>query len=213
MQKELTARAEVRALQAQINPHFLFNTLNTIASFTRTDPLRARELLREFSSFYRATLDNSGSLIPVSREVAQTKRYLTFEKARFGEDRVLATFDVSEDVEDTLVPAFVIQPIVENAVRHGMGDDDALRIDVTVHQDGEDAILIAVADNGVGMDEVPPPDCLTSVLPVPTPALPRVAAPVWPCTIFRSASIAFMGRTPIRVSNRAGQGHQSAPSS
>ena len=153
VQKELTARAEVRALQAQINPHFLFNTLNTIASFTRTDPLRARELLREFSSFYRATLDNSGSLIPVSREVAQTKRYLTFEKARFGEDRVLATFDVSEDVEDTLVPAFVIQPIVENAVRHGMGDDDALRIDVTVHQDGEDAILIAVADNGVGMDE------------------------------------------------------------
>ena len=148
-----TPRAEVRALQAQINPHFLFNTLNTIASFTRTDPLRARELLREFSSFYRATLDNSGSLIPVSREVAQTKRYLTFEKARFGEDRVLATFDVSEDVEDTLVPAFVIQPIVENAVRHGMGDDDALRIDVTVHQDGEDAILIAVADNGVGMDE------------------------------------------------------------
>ena len=153
VQKELTARAEVRALQAQINPHFLFNTLNTIASFTRTDPLRARELLREFSSFYRATLDNSGSLIPVSREVAQTKRYLTFEKARFGEDRVLATFDVSEDVEDTLVPAFVIQPIVENAVRHGMGDDGALRIDVTVHQDGEDAILIAVADNGVGMDE------------------------------------------------------------
>lgn len=153
VQKELTARAEVRALQAQINPHFLFNTLNTIASFTRTDPLRARELLREFSSFYRATLDNSGSLIPVSREVAQTKRYLTFEKARFGEDRVLATFDVSEDVEDTLVPAFVIQPIVENAVRHGMSDDDALRIDVTVHQDGEDAILIAVADNGVGMDE------------------------------------------------------------
>ena len=149
----LLEKTQLRSLRSQINPHFLFNTLNTIASFTRTDPLRARELLREFSSFYRATLDNSGSLIPVSREVAQTKRYLTFEKARFGEDRVLATFDVSEDVEDTLVPAFVIQPIVENAVRHGMGDDDALRIDVTVHQDGEDAILIAVADNGVGMDE------------------------------------------------------------
>ena len=131
-QKRLLAQSEIKLLQAQINPHFLFNTLNTIASFTRTDPLRARELLREFSSFYRATLDNSGSLIPVSREVAQTKRYLTFEKARFGEDRVLATFDVSEDVEDTLVPAFVIQPIVENAVRHGMGDGDALQIEETV---------------------------------------------------------------------------------
>lgn len=153
VQKELTARAEVRALQAQINPHFLFNTLNTIASFTRTDPLRARELLREFSSFYRATLDNSGSLIPVTREVSQTKRYLTFEKARFGEDRVLASFNVAEDVEDTPVPAFVIQPLVENAVRHGMGDEEALHIDVSVAEDGEDAILITVADDGVGMDE------------------------------------------------------------
>ena len=72
VQKELTARAEVRALQAQINPHFLFNTLNTIASFTRTDPLRARELLREFSSFYRATLDNSG--IAYSRSRARLPR-------------------------------------------------------------------------------------------------------------------------------------------
>ena len=153
VQQELTARAEVRALQAQINPHFLFNTLNTIASFTRTDPLRARELLREFSSFYRATLDNSGSLIPVEREGAQTKRYLVFEKARFGEDRVQATFDIEPGVEDTQVPAFVIQPLVENAVRHAMGDEDALHINVTVAQDGEDAILITVADDGVGMDE------------------------------------------------------------
>ena len=153
VQQELTARAEVRALQAQINPHFLFNTLNTIASFTRTDPKRARELLREFSSFYRATLDNSGSLIPVTREVAQTKRYLTFEKARFGEDRVLADFTVAENVEDTPVPAFVIQPLVENAVRHAMPDEGPLHIDVSVVEDGEDAILITVADDGVGMDE------------------------------------------------------------
>ena len=124
LQSELTARAEVRALQAQINPHFLFNTLNTIAALTRTEPLRARELLREFASFYRATLDNSGSLIPVSREIEQTLRYLTFEKARFGEDRIGVNVDIDEEVEDTLVPAFVIQPLVENAVRHAMGDED-----------------------------------------------------------------------------------------
>ena len=117
-QAELTARAEVRALQAQINPHFLFNTLNTIASLTRTEPLRARELLREFSQFYRATLENSGQLIAVKREIAQTLRYLKFEKARFGEDRVLVEVDVDEDAEDVLIPAFVIQPLVENAVRH-----------------------------------------------------------------------------------------------
>ena len=153
LQQELTARAEVRALQAQINPHFLFNTLNTIASFTRTDPLRARELLREFSTFYRATLDNSGSLIPVEREVAQTQRYLVFEKARFGDDRIIDTFEIEDGVGETPIPAFTIQPLVENAVRHGMDDEGPLHIDLSVYRDGENAVMVKVTDDGVGMDE------------------------------------------------------------
>ncbi len=153
LQEELTARAEVRALQAQINPHFLFNTLNTIASFTRTDPVRARELLREFSSFYRSTLDNSGSLIPVTREIAQTRRYLTFELARFGEDRIKATFTIEPGLEGTLVPAFIIQPLVENAVRHAMRDEGTLHITVTVASCDDGAVSIEVADDGVGMSE------------------------------------------------------------
>ena len=152
-QAELTARAEVRALQAQINPHFLFNTLNTIAAFTRIEPLRARELLREFSQFYRATLENSGQLIPVKRELEQTLRYLKFEKARFGEDRILVNVDVDVDAEEVLVPAFVIQPLVENAVRHAMPDEGALTIRIAVELAGEDAVDILVADDGVGMDE------------------------------------------------------------
>lgn len=153
LQEELTARAEVRALQAQINPHFLFNTLNTIASFTRTDPARARELLREFSSFYRSTLDNSGSLIPVTREIQQTKRYLTFEQARFGDDRIDAEFSVEDDVKDAPVPAFVIQPLVENAVRHAMRDEGTLHIQVSVRAAEENALTIEVEDDGVGMDK------------------------------------------------------------
>lgn len=152
LQEELTARAEVRALQAQINPHFLFNTLNTIAAFTRTDPLRARELLREFSAFYRATLDNSGSLIPVSREVAQTERYLMFEKARFGEDRIVDHMEVEPEATEALVPAFIIQPLVENAVRHAMRDEGPLTISVRVRRDGPDTLAIEVQDDGVGMD-------------------------------------------------------------
>ena len=153
LQEELTARAEVRALQAQINPHFLFNTLNTIASFTRTDPARARELLREFSSFYRSTLDNSGSLIPVTREIQQTKRYLTFEQARFGSDRIEANFSVEDEVQDSPVPSFIIQPLVENAVRHAMRDEGALHINVSVRAAGENALTIEVEDDGVGMDK------------------------------------------------------------
>ncbi len=153
LQDELTARAELRALQAQINPHFLFNTLNTIASLTRTDPLRARELLREFSSFYRATLENSGSFIPLSREISQTARYLLFEKARFGEDRIVDTFDVTSAAQGAPVPAFIIQPLVENAVRHGMKDEGALHIAVRASVPEEGTVLIEVADDGVGMDE------------------------------------------------------------
>lgn len=152
-QEELTARAEVRALQAQINPHFLFNTLNTIALFTRTDPARARELLREFASFYRSTLDNSGSLIPLSREIAQTRRYLVFERARFGEDRIVADFDVEPEVEDTPVPAFIVQPLVENAVRHAMRDEAPLHIWVSIRPAGDEALDIEVSDDGVGMDD------------------------------------------------------------
>lgn len=153
LQEELTARAEVRALQAQINPHFLFNTLNTIASLTRTDPARARELLRDFSAFYRSMLDNTDALIPVTREIAQTKRYLMFEFARFGEDRISAEFTVDENAEDASVPAFIIQPLVENAVRHGMRDEGTLHIRVAVHADDDGAITIEITDDGMGMDE------------------------------------------------------------
>lgn len=151
-QAELTARAEVKALQAQINPHFLFNTLNTIASFTRTDPTKARDLLREFSRFYRRTLENSEkTLIPFSQELEQTRRYLAIEKARFGEERILETERVEPGCEDLPVPSFLVQPIVENAVRHAMRDEGTLHIDVQATTDKDD-ILIAVTDDGLGMD-------------------------------------------------------------
>ena len=152
-QAELTARAEVKALQAQINPHFLFNTLNTIASFTRTNPTKARDLLREFSTFYRRTLESSEkTLIPLSQELEQTRRYLKIEKARFGEDRIVETEHVEAGCGELGVPSFLVQPIVENAVRHAMRDEGPLHVDVQVATDGDD-ILIAVADDGLGMDK------------------------------------------------------------
>ena len=151
-QAELTARAEVKALQAQINPHFLFNTLNTIAALTRTDPTKARDLLREFSAFYRRTLESSQSLIPLSEELEQTRRYLKIEKARFGEDRIVETEHVDAGCEDVKVPGFIIQPIVENAVRHAMRDEGPLHIDIQVVEDLGD-VMIAVADDGLGMNE------------------------------------------------------------
>ncbi len=149
---ELTAKAEVKALQAQINPHFLFNTLNTIAALVRTDPVKARNLLREFAVFYRQTLENSESKIPIQKELEQTRRYLTFEYARFGEDRIAEFEHISPTCENVHVPAFIIQPLVENAVRHAMGDEKPLHINILVGSDGSDC-LISVIDDGVGMEE------------------------------------------------------------
>ncbi|WP_035425306.1 sensor histidine kinase [Atopobium fossor] len=151
-QAELTAKAEVKALQAQINPHFLFNTLNTMAALTRTDPMRARTLLREFATFYRQTLENSEALISIEKELEQTRRYLGFEHARFGEDRIIEHEYVEPGCEQIQVPAFIIQPIVENAVRHGMRDDGPLHIDIHIATEGDD-ILISVTDDGLGMNE------------------------------------------------------------
>ena len=150
-QAELAAQAEVKALQAQINPHFLFNTLNTIAALTRTDPVKARDLLREFSVFYRRTLENSQSTITLAAELDQTRRYVHIEQARFGEDRIVLSERVEEGCGDVKVPGFIVQPIVENAVRHAMRDEGPLHIDMQVAIDGSD-LLIAVADDGVGMD-------------------------------------------------------------
>ena len=153
LQAELTARAEVKALQAQINPHFLFNTLNTIASLCRTDPMKARDVLRTFSVFYRRTLEGSEkTLIPLEQELEQTRRYLVIEKARFGEDRIVESEHVEAGCERLPVPSFLVQPIVENAVRHAMRDSGPLNIDIHVAMDGDD-ILVAVADDGLGMTQ------------------------------------------------------------
>ena len=150
-QVELATKAELQALQAQINPHFLFNTINTIASLIRTDPARARALLREFAAFYRQTLENSNDLIPLDREMQQTMRYFAFEQARFGAERVRLEADI-DDFGDLRVPSFIIQPIVENAVNHAMPAEGQLNIDISIEEAGDD-VVITVADDGVGMSE------------------------------------------------------------
>ena len=149
---ELAAKMELRALQAQINPHFLFNTINTIASMIRTDPRQARILLREFAVFYRKTLENSQDLITLEQELTQTIRYLGFEKARFGDERIQLTKDVEPGLDQLKVPSFIVQPIVENAVGHAMRPGSTpLHIDVSARRQGDD-VVIAIADDGVGMD-------------------------------------------------------------
>ena len=151
-QKKLTTSMELKALQAQINPHFLFNTINTIASFIRTDPDQARTLLREFAVFYRSTLEDASDLIPLDRELKQVQRYFMFEVARFGEDRLELVVDVDPEILQLYVPSFMVQPLVENAVKHAMRAEGKLTVSITGEFRGDD-ICIVVSDNGVGMTE------------------------------------------------------------
>jgi two-component system sensor histidine kinase LytS len=149
-QTELATRMELKALQAQINPHFLFNTINTIASLIRTDPARARELLREFAAFYRRTLESGDQLITLGQEIEQTRRYLTFELARFG-DRIVVEENLEPEVLQVLVPAFIVQPLVENAISHGMRAEGPLTIRLFSATDEDGSIRITVADDGAGI--------------------------------------------------------------
>ena len=151
-QTKLATSMELKALQSQINPHFLFNTINTIASLIRTNPEKARVLLREFAVFYRRTLEDSADLILFAREIEQTMRYFTFEVARFGDDRVAMEVSIEPEVEDMLIPPFLIQPLVENAVRHAMPSEGKLIVTISGEVDGDD-VIVRVGDNGVGMTE------------------------------------------------------------
>lgn len=151
-QIKLTTSMELKALQAQINPHFLFNTINTIASLIRTDPAKARVLLRDFAVFYRSTLEDSDDLIELERELKQVERYLSFEIARFGEERLKLEVAMEEGMEELLVPSFMIQPLVENAVKHAMRAEGQLVIRITGHME-EKFVIVQVTDNGVGMTE------------------------------------------------------------
>lgn len=151
-QTALATKMELKMLQSQINPHFLFNTINTIASMTRTDPAQARTLLREFAKFYRSTLEDSRDLIEFQREVEQTQRYFMFELARFGEDRLELICDIQPEVNEMMVPPFLLQPLVENAVRHAMPSEGKLTIRVTGMRTGDD-VIVSVIDDGNGMTQ------------------------------------------------------------
>jgi two-component system LytT family sensor kinase len=143
--------AEVRALRAQISPHFIYNSLTAIGSFIRTDPERARELLLEFADFTRYSFRRHGEFTTLAEELRSIDRYLLLEKARFG-DRLHVTLRVAPEVLPVAIPFLCLQPLVENAVRHGLeGKPGKGSISIAASDMGNET-LIAVEDDGVGMD-------------------------------------------------------------
>jgi two-component system, LytTR family, sensor kinase len=143
--------AEVRALRAQISPHFVYNSLTAIASFVRTDPERARELLLEFAEFTRYSFRRHGEFTTLAEELRSVERYLALEMARYG-DRLEVKLRVAPEVLPVAVPFLCLQPLVENAVRHGLeGKSETGRIEI-IAEDFDREAVISVEDDGVGED-------------------------------------------------------------
>jgi two-component system, LytTR family, sensor histidine kinase LytS len=150
--KELAKESEVKALQAQISPHFLFNAINVIVSLTRINPDKARTLLISLSQFIRQNLSGSTKSTSTLREECQhVKAYLAIEEARFF-DRLQVVYDLDEEAMQTVVPSITLQPLVENAIKHGMKNQSEgfiLTISIT---SGDDGVTVKVEDNGDGID-------------------------------------------------------------
>lgn len=144
--------SELAMLRAQIRPHFLFNAFNTIIWMSKRDAVRTGELLRDLSRFLRGSFDFSDgeSLIPLDRELSLVRAYLSLEQARLG-DRLQIRYEL--ETTNLRIPPFTIQPLVENAVRHGYGvESEALTVVISVQRSG-DEVEIRVTDDGAGMPE------------------------------------------------------------
>lgn len=151
--QRLLLRARMDALASQINPHFLFNTLNTVSSLVRFDPDKAREVVLKLSSILRRLLRQHETFVPLREELSFIDDYLDIEVARFGPDKLQFFHEVEDETLDAFVPSMLLQPIVENAVKHGLtpkleGGEIRLRT-----RRSEGRLVIEVEDNGTGMPE------------------------------------------------------------
>lgn len=140
-------KSEIKALQQQINPHFLFNALNTITSFIRINPDKARELIINLSTYMRYNLEVNDNLIDINKELEQVKAYIEIEKARFG-DKLSIFYDIDENI-DVKIPSLTIQPLVENAIIHGIRQNGGRgSVFIQIKNEG-DKVKVCIENDGI----------------------------------------------------------------
>jgi two-component system, LytTR family, sensor kinase len=150
-QERLLLHARMEALQNQINPHFLFNTLNSISSLVRFDPEKAREVISKLATILRRLLNSTDSFVPLREEVEFIDNYLDIEVVRFGHDKLRVVKELEPASLDVMVPSMLLQPLVENSIKHGLssmieGGSIYLRSRLS-----DSGLVIEVEDDGVGM--------------------------------------------------------------
>ena len=154
-QKRLVLEARLDALQRQINPHFLFNTLNSIAALVRNQPELAREMTVKLANILRALLKDHDTYVPLSQELSFTDDYLDIEVVRFGADKLRVEKEIDPRTLEILVPSILLQPLIENSIKHGLEPRiHGGTVTVRSRLDGE-RVLIEVADDGVGIGNRP----------------------------------------------------------
>ena len=144
--------SELKALQSQINPHFLFNVLNTMTSLIRTNPEKAREVTIDLSNYLRYNLDNNVKSVELIKELNQINTYIKIEKVRFG-DKLNIIYDVDESLYNFQIPSLIIQPLVENSIKHGiLKKRDNGCVKIIIKKIGKD-IEVIIEDDGIGIEQ------------------------------------------------------------
>jgi two-component system LytT family sensor kinase len=151
--QQLLLRARMDALASQINPHFLFNTLNTVTALIRVDPDTARGVVLKLSNILRRLLRKHETFVPLREELSFIDDYLDIEVARFGEDNLEIVKEIDDHTLDTFIPSMLLQPIVENSLKHGLAPKlEGGRIYLRT-SNGNGRLQIEIEDNGVGISE------------------------------------------------------------
>jgi LytS/YehU family sensor histidine kinase len=151
-QKMMRAQAEYNMLKAQVNPHFLFNTLGTIRALVRTSPDNARARIKDLSDFLRRTLEHGADLTRLAEELEIVRSYVRLEQSRFG-DRIRVREEISDSVLECFLPVFSLQPLVENAIKHGLSSKrDGGSLVIRIYEAASN-LHMEVEDDGVGIPE------------------------------------------------------------
>ena len=143
--------AEIKQLEMQFNPHFLYNTLENIKFLIKLDPDKAQKTILRLSELLRYSIDNDASTAAIGEDIRRIEHYLYILKLRFGK-KFAYEIDVPDDIQNCVVPKLIIQPLIDNAVKHGFGDKERMKVSIGAHTVGK-KLHIVVRDDGAGMDE------------------------------------------------------------